>query len=207
MELSWVRLNRYGEALYRVSKKLWFLLTWPLYIYYGDYNSWLLPVKNDRLWHKWSIVNFTLIVVVNIIAAYWSPINYLLFYFIPMLLGGNRILVITSMHHTHDEGVFFCEEEHHPYNAIMSSTDRNFGFLTNFFMMNNGYHIPHHIHPKISYYDLPRASKILREKIPSDLPYKYFHDIGFYKTFLKRKYEKRLTYNPKVYQLRILNSR
>jgi len=195
------KLNRYGEALYTSSKALWFLLSWPLFIYYGDYNSWLLPFKKNNQWHRLSVISFILFIMVNLSFLMWKPLAYCLIYVLPMLIGGNRVLVITSMHHAHDEAIFFNEEEHHPHNSLMSSTDRDFGRVTNYFMMNNGFHIPHHLHPKIAYYDLPRASELLRERIPDHLTYHYLPNSHFYRDFMEKYYEKRLTDNPLFYQL------
>ena len=118
-----------------------------------------------------------------------------------MLIGGNRVLVITAMHHAHENAIFFSSTHHHSYNSIMSSTDRDFGLITNYFMLNNGFHIPHHMHPRIAYYDLPKASKYLRKNIPSGLTYHYLPDSQFYNDFLSSYYEKRLANNPEYYQL------
>ena len=195
------KLHQYAIKIYTKSTALWFIISWPLFIYYGDYNSWILPFKKNGKIHRGSLCVFTLFLLLNLAFMFFFPIAYLALYLPAVLIGGNRILIITSMHHAHEDTVFFNESLHHPFNVIMSSTDRNFGFITNFFMMNNGYHIPHHMQPKIAYYDLPKASKYLRQTIPAHLAYHYYPNSRFYHDFIHSFYEKRLDSDPEYYQL------
>ena len=74
----------------------------------------------------------------------------------------------------------------------MSTTDRDFGKVVNFFMMNNGYHIAHHMNPRIAYYDLEKASHYLRQTIPKDLSYNFYKNCHFYREATHSAYEQRL---------------
>jgi fatty acid desaturase len=198
------KLHLFGLRIYTFSKLAWFLLSWPLFIYYGDYCSWILPFRKNTKINLKSLIVFMMFMFINVGALVFFPMSYLFLYFIPMLIGGNRILIITSMHHADKNTIFFSEKEHNRFNLIMSSTDRHFGPIVNFFMMNNGYHIPHHMNPQIAYYDLKKASHFLQEALPQHLPYHYFPNSRFYYDFMTSFYEKRLDKNYDAYQLKYI---
>jgi fatty acid desaturase len=200
------KLNETLGKLYRVSRALLFLLSWPLFIFYGDYNSWLLPFSLRGRIDRRSLICFATILFVNVAGLASFQFDYIFLYLLPVLFGGNRILAITFMHHAHEDSVFFNEENHNFFNTIMSTTDRDFGRIVNFFMMNNGYHIPHHMNPQIAYYDLKRASDYLRKTIPKDLPYNYYPKCRFYYELAHNSYEQRLDRDYEFYQLAFLSS-
>lgn len=198
------KLNKIMVGIFARSKVVGFISSWPLFIFYGDYNSWLLPFRRADKIDRKSLVVFTLFLTINLTLLTLFPLHYILLYLFPMLVGGNRILIITSMHHAHEDTVFFNEKNHNFFNTIMSTTDRDFGRIVNFFMMNNGYHIPHHLNPRIAYYDLKKASAYLRDKIPGNLNYNYYPDSRFYRDFANSFYEQRLDQDHEVYQLKFL---
>lgn len=198
------RSQKLVAKLFNRSYVLGFLLSWPIFILYGDYNSWLLPFKARGKVDRRSLLTFGLMVIVNLCGLVFFPWEYALLFFLPMLFGGQRILAITYMHHAHEDSVFFGEKHHNIFNVIMSSTDRDFGPLVNFFMLNNGYHIPHHLNPQIAYYDLERASLYLRETLPEGLSYNFYPNSRFYLDFANGLYEQRLETNHEVYRLKYL---
>lgn len=200
------KLNKIMIEIFARSKIAWFLTVWPLFLYYGDYSSWTLPFKVKNRIDTKSLAVFGLIVLVNITLLALLPTEYLSFYLLPVLLGGNRILALTSMHHAHEDSVFFNHEHHNFFNTIMSTTDRDFGKFVNFFMMNNGYHIPHHLNPQIAYYDLKKASAYLRQKMPKTLKYNFYPNTSFYSEFFRSFYDQRLDHDPEFYQLEFLTS-
>ncbi len=188
------------EEIFYFSKFIWFLVSWPLFIYYGDYNSWLLPFWSKGRMNRASFLCFLVFMTVNCILLVMFSFDYIIFYILPMLLGGNRILAITFMHHAHEDSVFFSKEHHNFYNTIMSTTDRDFGKIVNYFMMNNGYHIPHHMNPHIAYYDLEKASAFLRKIIPEGLSYNFYPKSRFYHDLLSGTYDQRLVGDYAFYQ-------
>lgn len=198
------RPQRTIASLFDFSYLLGFLLSWPIFIYYGDYNSWMLPYRRASRWEKKSSVVFILFALVNLGCLFAFPMPYLVFYLPAVLLGGQRILAVTYMHHAHENSVFFGAEHHNFLNVMMWTTDRDFGPIVNFFMLNNGYHIPHHVDPRIPYYDLKKASRYLREKIPSHLSYNFDPKGQFYIDFALGLYEQRLDANYEFYQLKYL---
>jgi len=132
----------------------------------------------------------------------------LLFLYLPAaLLGGNRFIVITYLHHAHDGSLFFNEHHHNFYNVIMANTDRDFGAIVNFFMMNNGFHIAHHLNPQIAYHDLKKASEYLRSILPSDLTYPYFPNGSLYRDLKNGKYEQRNAADHEFFRLKIPSER
>ncbi len=199
------KLYRTMSKVYDKSKIIWYLSSWPLFIIYADYNSWLLPFTDRKGLNKQSVANFILILVFNIIFLSLAPIDYILLYALPMLTGGNAILAITYMHHAHEDSIFFREEDHNQFSTIMATTDRDFGPFINFMMMNNGYHIPHHLNPHIAWYDLKKANAYLRSQLPQSLSYNFYPKSHFFKDLWSGFYEKRLDQNYDYYQLHYLN--
>ena len=43
------------------------------------------------------------------------------------------------------------------------------GWLLNFLLINNGYHMAHHLYPKVHWADLPKKHKEIEDKIHPDL--------------------------------------
>ena len=197
------RYLKFTMKVYLRSKPVWLLISWPCWLYYSDYNSWMLPCRhaNGKL-HTGSVVVFALMMAIHLVLLVAFPAEYLGLFVVPMLIGGNRILAISHMHHAHEDSVFFGHEHHNFYSVIMHTTDKDYGIIDNFFMLNNGYHVPHHINTKISYYDLPRASKFLRESLPGDLHYNFYEGCSFYGDVAKSFYDARLERDYSIYQLR-----
>ena len=197
------KLYKAMVRLYAVSKHLLFVVSWPAFVIFGDYSSWLLPFrhKSGKIDRR-SLVSFALFCALNVVAILSFARDYLLLFLPAVIIGGNRVLAITQMHHAHEDAIFFNEENHNYFNTIMSTTDRDFGPIVNFFMLNNGYHIPHHINPKIAYYDLEKASEYLRSTIPAHLSYNYYPDSHFSRALLENFYERRLDSNPEFYQIK-----
>ncbi len=196
------KLYHLMARIYDKSKVLWYLSSWVLFIGYGDYNSWLFPFRTKKSWNYASIANFVLLALVNLIFAVVAPLEYFVLYLLPMVTGGNAILAITFMHHAHEDSIFFNDEHHNIFNTIMATTDRDFGPFINFLMMNNGYHIPHHLNPHIAWYDLKKANAYLRSELPEELRYNYYPKSRFFYDLFHGFYEKRLDHDPEYYQLR-----
>jgi len=190
--------------LLHVSKLMAFFVGWPIYIFCGDYSSWLLPIRIKEKLHLGSLACFLAIVLVNwaLIAAF--GLSYVFLYLFPVLYAGIKILMLTSMHHAHEDSVFFNEKNHNIHNVIMSTTDRDYGRIVNFFMMNNGFHIAHHMSPRIAYYDLPKASHYLRKTIPEGLKYNFYRNPNFLQSFVDGIYNQRLDRDYEFYQLKFL---
>ena len=200
------KLNKTMIEIFARSRLAWFLTVWPLFLYYGDYNSWILPFKVKGRYDAKSVAVSGAFALINIVLVALFPLEYLSLYLLPVLLGGNRILALTSMHHAHEDSVFFNHEHHNFYNTIMSTTDRDFGRIVNFFMMNNGYHIPHHLNPHIAYYDLKKASAYLRQSMPDELTYNFYPNTSFYAEFFASFYDQRLDQDHEFYQLKVLTA-
>jgi omega-6 fatty acid desaturase (delta-12 desaturase) len=182
---------------------IWLFIAWPLFVYDGDYNSWLLPFKHRRKIEVKSLVIFILIMILNLTLIILFPTFYLFLYLPVVFLGGNRFIVITYLHHAHHGSVFFNEEHHNFYNIIMANTDRDFGLVINFFMMNNGFHVAHHLNPQIAYYNLPNASRYLRSVFPPDLIYPYIASDSLYGALKKGRYNQRITQDCEFFQLKL----
>ena len=195
------RCRKLGVTLSTKSPFLWLFLAWPVFIWFGDYHSWMLPFARRGKVDRKSLGTFVIFALVNVLLLANLPLVYLALYLPAMALGGNRFLSVTYLHHADESLVFFSEEHHKFHNVIMASTDRNFGPLVNFFMMDIGYHIPHHMNPQIAYYDLKKASEYLRSNLPADLSYAYFDDSHLYRDLAKSLYEQRIDADHEFFQI------
>ena len=186
------------------SKFIGYLITWPLHLYYGDYASWVLPFRVKGRLHVKSLVCFLGLVTLNAVLLSSFGLTYLFLYVAPVFLAGVGILMLTFLHHAHEDSVFFNADHHSRNASMMFTTDRDYGLLGNFFMLNNGFHIAHHLNPQIAYYDLKNASQYLRKTIPEGLKYNYYENSNLYRDFVEGIYEQRLEHNPELYQLKYL---
>lgn len=199
---------RHGDRTRNLAKKiaekspfLWIFVAWPIFVFDGDYNSWIMPFSNKDRMDRKSIGVFGAVLIAHLAFLVVFPWAYLGLYLPAMLIGGNRFIAITYLHHAHEGAVFFDENHHNFYNVIMANTDRDFGPIVNFFMMNNGYHVAHHLNPQIAYYDLRRASDYLRSIFPDDLPYPYLAGGRLYRDLARGKYDQRISKNAEFYEL------
>ena len=174
------------------SPYLWMLTAWPIHVVFGDYSSWLLPFRHRGRWDGKSIAVFAFMALVHGALMVASPFHYLFLVALPGVVGGSRILAVTYLHHAHEDSVFFNSKHHNFFSVVMANTDRDYGPVVNFFMLNNGYHIPHHMNPHIAYYDLPRASAYLRGTIPEGLKYNSYPESDLFRDLAAGQYEKRL---------------
>lgn len=188
------------------SKFIAYLITWPLHLYYGDYASWALPFRTKGRIHSKSLACFLGLVTLNAVLLIHFGLSYLFLYVAPVFLAGVGILMLTFLHHAHEDLLFFSEEHHSRNASMMFTTDRDYGLLGNFFMLNNGFHITHHLNPMIAYYDLKSASRYLRNELPAQLKYNYYENSKLYRDFVDGIYEQRLNHNPDFYRLNYLNS-
>jgi fatty acid desaturase len=185
------------------SPLLWLFVAWPLFIYDGDYNSWLMPFRHKDRIDRRSLAVFIAILSINLSALVLFPVVYLFLYLPAVVLGGNRFIAMTYLHHAYHGAVFFNDEHHNYYNVIMANTDRDFGLVLNFFIMNNGFHIAHHLNPQIAYYDLKKTSGYLRSIFPTDLKYPYFPKSSLYRDLKHGKYDQRNASDQEFFYLKI----
>jgi omega-6 fatty acid desaturase (delta-12 desaturase) len=197
------RTRNLAKAIAEKYPFLWLFVAWPIFVFDGDYNSWVFPFSSNGRVNRKSVGTFVAIVIAHLAFLILFPLAYLGLFLPGMLLGGNRFITITYLHHAHDGSVFFDEDHHNFYNAIMANTDRDFGPVVNFFMMNNGYHVAHHLNSQIAYYDLKRASDYLRSIFPKDMSYPYVAGGRLYRDLARGKYEQRISENYEFFELKI----
>lgn len=179
-----------------------YLITWPLHLFFGDYASWALPFREKGGIHFGSLICFLGLLAFNAALFAGLGLGYFFLYLAPAFLAGVFTLMLTFLHHAHEDTVFFNTKNHRRDASMMFTTDRDYGLIGNFFMLNNGFHIAHHLNPKIAYYDLKNASRYLRQKLPAGLKYNYYANSNLYLDFVQGIYEQRLDHNPEIYRLK-----
>jgi omega-3 fatty acid desaturase (delta-15 desaturase) len=86
------------------------------------------------------------------------------YYFIPDLIFGGWISIVTLLHHTHPNVPWYRNDEWNFLRGALSSVDRNYGFIEDIHH-NIGTHIVHHIFMKIPHYHLKEASDAIKPKL------------------------------------------
>lgn len=95
---------------------------------------------------------------------------------LPFIVFNYFIAMIVYLHHTHPEVPFFDlkTEWSHSVGALYCSTIIHCSKLFRVLLHNIMIHIPHHLDPRIPFYNLPQAHKALKEKYGE-----FFHEYHF----------------------------
>lgn len=95
---------------------------------------------------------------------------------LPFLVFNYFIALIVYLHHTHPDIPFFDikKEWSHAVGALYCSTIIHCSKVSRLLLHNIMTHIPHHLDPRIPFYNLPQAYKALRGKYGE-----YFHEYQF----------------------------
>ena len=101
--------------------------------------------------------------------------------FLPFIVFNYFIAIIVYLHHTHPDIPFFDikNEWSHSVSALYCSTIIRCSKISRILLHNIMIHIPHHLDPRIPFYNLPQAHKALKEKYGE-----YFHEYHFYWRYL-----------------------
>ena len=96
--------------------------------------------------------------------------------FLPFIVFNYFIAIIVYLHHTHPDIPFFDikNEWSHSVSALYCSTIVRCSRVSRVLLHNIMIHIPHHLDPRIPFYNLPKAHKALKEKYGE-----YFHEYRF----------------------------
>jgi len=71
------------------------------------------------------------------------------------------VMIITQ--HTGVKGTYFRAEGWTWEHGVLSTYDRNYGWLMNWLMHYNNLHLTHHLFPKIPHYHLPEATAAIKK--------------------------------------------
>lgn len=95
---------------------------------------------------------------------------------LPFIVFNYFIAIIVYLHHTHPEIPFFDikNEWSHSISALYCSTTVHCSKISRILLHNIMIHVPHHLDPRIPFYNLPKAHKALKEKYGE-----YFHEYHF----------------------------
>lgn len=95
---------------------------------------------------------------------------------LPFLVFNYFIAIIVYLHHTHPDIPFFDlkAEWSHSVGALYCSTIIHCSKLSRVLLHNIMIHVPHHLDPRIPFYNLPQAHKALKDKYGE-----YIHEYHF----------------------------
>ena len=95
---------------------------------------------------------------------------------LPFIVFNYFIAIIVYLHHTHPNMPFFDlkTEWSHSVSALYCSTIIHCSKISRVLLHNIMIHIPHHLDPRIPFYNLPQAHKALKDKYGE-----YFHEYRF----------------------------
>ncbi|WP_454781120.1 fatty acid desaturase [Legionella sp. WA2022007384] len=95
---------------------------------------------------------------------------------LPFIIFNYFIAIIIYLHHTHPDVPFFDlkTEWSHSVGALYCSTVIHSSKISRVLLHNIMIHIPHHLDPRIPFYNLPKAHKALKAKYGE-----YFHEYHF----------------------------
>jgi fatty acid desaturase len=100
------------------------------------------------------------------VVAAW-PRLFLYAYFVPALLAGLFAAYRLMMEHA-----YMSASDRRLETIISTTSDHNLRGPGRFFLAprNIGYHIVHHLHPQVAWYELPRLRRWYRDNFPQEYP-------------------------------------
>ncbi|MCX7124916.1 MAG: fatty acid desaturase [Gammaproteobacteria bacterium] len=95
---------------------------------------------------------------------------------LPFIVFNYFIAIIVYLHHTHPDIAFFDKKNEwsHSVGALYCSTIIHCSKISRILLHNIMIHVPHHLDPRIPFYNLPQAHKALKDKYGE-----YFHEYHF----------------------------
>ncbi|RUR05423.1 fatty acid desaturase [Legionella sp. km772] len=134
--------------------------------------------KEKRYYRQGKIFPLLYVLLLSIIAYFYADgmMGILLVVILPFIIFNYFIAIIVYLHHTHPSMPFFDlkSEWSHSISALFCSTIIHCSHFTRLLLHNIMIHIPHHLDPRIPFYNLPQAHSALKEKYGA-----YFHEYRF----------------------------
>ena len=136
-----------------------------------------IPFKGQRMWkenppaeRRKALISAS--VVAGFLAAFWqlsgrNLLNYAFFYWAPHVMFGWWLVTVTYLQHHGPHSVAYADKDWKYVDAAFQTIDRKFGFGidTLHHHITDGHVIHHLFFTKIPHYNLPMATKALREHL------------------------------------------
>ena len=148
---------------------------WPIYLYGFPDGSHLIPFPSARLWKDTPSNEYvkcivsSLVVVANLVAIYFifgqSVANVCFYYLPPWVFFGWWLVTVTYLQHHDPDTLVYDDSDWKFVDAAFETVDRVFGFGIDYLHhhITDG-HVAHHLFfTKIPHYNLPIATKAIRE--------------------------------------------
>ena len=130
------------------------LLGYPAYITAIPILGWRKATWAER---RWIALEVAAVVAGMVAAVLWVPTPWLVHgWLIPMVFINTLVNIRGMSQHT-----LLPEAEH----AFRGSRTILCGPVVRFFMCNENFHLEHHLHPRVPWYNLPRVHALLREEL------------------------------------------
>jgi omega-3 fatty acid desaturase (delta-15 desaturase) len=156
---------------------------WQLYLYGMPDGSHYFPFMEDRMWRESTVREqrecyLSLAVVLAFLGTYLyvcgSVGAFVYYYLVPYFVFGWWLVTVTYLQHHDHNTLVYTDEDWNFVTAAFETVDRKFGFGIDHLHHNiTDGHVAHHLFfTKIPHYNLPIATKAIREYMASN-------DIGF----------------------------
>lgn len=163
------RMPLKDRLIYFGTRSIFFWLGTAHYQFVSGLRPSFFPERKTRDDVRRSIlfVAAAALVVLPLVVYLSGPFGLVKFVLLPWLGMHAWFSATTLMHHTSEE-VPFLSSKHWTKNAakILLTTDYRYPRLLHFFTHNISIHTPHHVAPKVPFYNLDRAQHALRTALP-----------------------------------------
>jgi omega-3 fatty acid desaturase (delta-15 desaturase) len=136
-----------------------------------------IPFKDDRIWSETPKVErkkclISSAVVGAFLSAYWllsgkSLLNYSFFYWAPHVVFGWWLVAVTYLQHHGPDTVAYADKDWKYVDAAFQTIDRKFGMGIDTLAhhITDGHVVHHLFFTKIPHYNLPMATRALRDHL------------------------------------------
>jgi len=174
---------------------------WPIYLYGFPDGCHLFPFANTRLWKDTATNEYvkciisSAVIVANLAAIYYicgqSFANMAFYYLPPWVFFGWWLVTVTYLQHHDPDTVVYDDKDWKFVDSAFETVDRVFGFGIDYFHhhITDG-HVAHHLFfTKIPHYNLPIATKAIREYLEDkDCSHMYKRDQAYDFVYRVHKY-------------------
>ncbi len=174
-------LSKIQQALYRVERCFFTSAFHYLRRVWWQQMLRFNPGKNNKeksYYQQGKMFTVLYALLLSIVSYFFADgvSGILLAVIVPFIIFNYFIAIIIYLHHTHPSMPFFNlkNEWSHSVSALFCSTIIHCSKLSRLLLHNIMIHIPHHLDPRIPFYNLPYAHNALKEKYGF-----YFHEYRF----------------------------
>ncbi|KNC74861.1 hypothetical protein SARC_12599 [Sphaeroforma arctica JP610] len=135
--------------------------------HFNPFNEVLFKTTHDRICATvgtasiaaflMSVFSFSVAHTPTVLAGFFAFVDW---YFIPYIIFSMWLSLVTNLHHTHPESLFYRNAQWSFVKGAATTVDRDFGPIINYFMHHIETHVLHHLFfTKIAHYNLVEATE------------------------------------------------